>query len=472
MKLYQIIKNYFFADKKISSIINNWGNLLEKHRNFDLISIYHSYLANQPDQEYVDEKTWSDLNFNSIFSLFDRTISSIGQQFLYHLLHKYETNENKLKDRISTANYLNKNSKARETIQISLLNVSDIGSYYISNILWGIFPSIPKYYFVIYILSAISILSLFLVFINTTFLFLLIMLGLVNLIVNKIYTEKTYEYFLALSSLNKLISSSIQITKVESTVTIEQIENLKKYLPLLEKLRKKVGYLVIDKSSLNEIVLTIVEYLNLFFLFDFVSYIRTIKALEDNIIETRQIFNSVAELDAIISLGSYIEEKKNLCSPLFVEASTLTFLDLYHPLINNPVPNSVENLDKSALITGSNMAGKTTFIKTIGINLILSQTLYISHAKNFVSFPFIVKSSIKREDALETSKSYFFVEIEQLKDFIKLSENKSNYLFLIDEIFRGTNTIERLSSSTAVLDYLSKNSFVLVTTHVLNFKIC
>ncbi len=300
---------------------------------------------------------------------------------------------------------------------------------------------------------------------NSYFLFLLLSLGLINLVINKIYTEKTYDYFLALSSLNKLIYSSIQIAKVKTNKSIVQIDELKEYLPLLEKLKRKVGYFVLDKSSLNEIVATIIEYLNLFFLFDFVSYIRTIKALKNNTIETRQVFNSIAELDAIISIASYMSEQKTLCTPILGETKRLSFIDLYHPLIKDPVTNTIENLDKSALITGSNMAGKTTFLKTIGINVILSQTIYLCHAKKFVTPRYIVQSSIKREDELESSKSYFLVEIEQLKNFVNLSEKKDKYIFLIDEIFRGTNTVERLSSSTAVLDYLNNNSLVLVTTH-------
>jgi len=111
------------------------------------------------------------------------------------------------------------------------------------------------------------------------------------------------------------------------------------------------------------------------------------------------------------------------------------------------------------------MAGKTTFIKTVGINFILAQTLNICLAKKAVIPQLIVKSAIRREDNLEESKSYYFVEIERLLSFIELSVNKLEYLFLIDEIFRGTNTIERLSSSTAVLKYLDKNNFSFVTTH-------
>jgi len=181
--------------------------------------------------------------------------------------------------------------------------------------------------------------------------------------------------------------------------------------------------------------------------------------------EIREVFEAIAELDTIISLASYIEENESLTTPKFVAEKRISFEELYHPIVDDVVSNSVEELNKSVLITGSNMAGKTTFIKTVGVNLILAQTIYLCHALNITTYRFCIKSSIKREDNLENSKSYFFAEIEGIQQFIELAKKNDNYLFLIDEIFRGTNTIERLATSTAVLDYLNYSNRVLVTTH-------
>jgi len=111
------------------------------------------------------------------------------------------------------------------------------------------------------------------------------------------------------------------------------------------------------------------------------------------------------------------------------------------------------------------MAGKTTFIKTIGINIILSQNLGICLAES-ANIPKVnVKSSINRQEDLSQNQSYYFKEIEAILQFIRYSENDYRYCFLIDEIFRGTNTLERLSASTAVLDFLSDKNLILVTTH-------
>ena len=111
------------------------------------------------------------------------------------------------------------------------------------------------------------------------------------------------------------------------------------------------------------------------------------------------------------------------------------------------------------------MAGKTTFIKTIGVNILLGRTLHICLARSCKIPPAIIKSSIRVEENLDQGKSYYFVEVEKLLNFIRLCTEKKQYLFLIDEIYRGTNTIERVAAATAVLKYLNRYDTVLVTTH-------
>jgi DNA mismatch repair ATPase MutS len=233
----------------------------------------------------------------------------------------------------------------------------------------------------------------------------------------------------------------------------------------LKNLSKKLGYLVIDKSAIGDLGAAIIEYLNVILLFDLKAYIRSIVILEEHLEEIREVFEIVAELDMMISFASYIDETENLTIPKFVSEKEISFENIYHPVVDNAVSNSLDELNKSALITGSNMAGKTTFIKTIGVNLILAQTIFLCHASSITTFRFFIKTSIKREDNIENSKSYFFAEIEAIKSFIQLAKKSENYLFLIDEIFRGTNTIERLASATAVLEYLNRSNRALVTTH-------
>ena len=361
--------------------------------------------------------------------------------------------------------HLKENSDLREKIQLRLLNLKGVSSYFISYLVLS--KSLPhlKYYPVFYILSLASLISILLISFNSIFLLISIGILLTNLVINRIFSSKIYEYFSGFSGLNSLLQSAISISEIKTEKNIEEIEVLKERKSILKSLKTKLGYLVIEKQYLGELALALIEYLNMFMLFDIIAYYRSVNVLLKNQNEIHEIFKAVASLDASISVASYLEEVKNYCSPEFNNDDEISFEELYHPLLKNPISNSLKDIKQSVLITGSNMSGKTTFIKTLGVNFILAGTLYFCLAKSISIPKLIVKTSIRRNEELEEGKSYFFVEIEAIKSFIDIAKGNNNYLYLIDEIFRGTNTVERLASSTAVLKYLGVNNRVFVTTH-------
>lgn len=114
------------------------------------------------------------------------------------------------------------------------------------------------------------------------------------------------------------------------------------------------------------------------------------------------------------------------------------------------------------------MSGKTTFIRSVAINAILAQTINTCFATEYKSPALRILTSININDDLDGSKSYFQTEAIAVKNIIDkvISSKPANSLVIIDEIFRGTNTIERIAAAKAVLTYLVKNnSFVFVSTH-------
>lgn len=128
--------------------------------------------------------------------------------------------------------------------------------------------------------------------------------------------------------------------------------------------------------------------------------------------------------------------------------------------------NSIDVNEKSVLLTGSNMSGKTTFIRTIGINAITGLTINTCFADQFSMPGLRIFSAIRISDDLMNDKSYYFEEVVTIKEMIDNSLNEIPNLFLLDEIFKGTNTVERISAGKAVLSSLAKaGNIVFVSTH-------
>jgi DNA mismatch repair ATPase MutS len=130
------------------------------------------------------------------------------------------------------------------------------------------------------------------------------------------------------------------------------------------------------------------------------------------------------------------------------------------------VPNSLDINGTSVLITGSNMSGKTTFVRALGVNAILAQTLHTVCADVWRGPMLRVRTSIERADSVMEGKSYYLAEVEAVRALVRSVDSGRQHLFLLDEIFRGTNTGERVAAAYAVLEYLNRVSDIaVVATH-------
>lgn len=112
------------------------------------------------------------------------------------------------------------------------------------------------------------------------------------------------------------------------------------------------------------------------------------------------------------------------------------------------------------------MSGKSTFIRTVGVNAILAQTIHTCFAQEYQA-PFLdVKASMGSNDDLMESKSHYLSEVESVRVLVASTNSGRQSLFLIDELFRGTNTLERVASAKAILEYLNAgDNIVMAATH-------
>ena len=220
-----------------------------------------------------------------------------------------------------------------------------------------------------------------------------------------------------------------------------------------------------DRAAFPDLLQGFFLYLNMFFLCDVLIFLRSRAALEHEQAALARMFETVGSLDASLAVASYLEELPDYCIPTTSADRRLQVDQLRHPLVPGAVSNSLGLNGRSAVIAGPNMAGKTCFIRTVGINLLLGQTLNFCLARSATMPRVVVRSAIRREDMLEEGRSYFFAEIKQILEFVQTKEGPPLHFFLIDEIFRGTNTGERIASSVAVLRHLARAHLVLVTTH-------
>lgn len=181
-----------------------------------------------------------------------------------------------------------------------------------------------------------------------------------------------------------------------------------------------------------------------------------------------RIFKIVGFIDSMIAAASYREMLDYYSIPKLYQDYThprLSVTKLYHPLIKDPVANSITE-DSSTLLTGSNASGKSTFIKSLAINQILSQTIYTSLSRECEASYFTIYSSMALKDNILSNESYFIVEIKSLKRILDNARGKYPILCFVDEVLRGTNTLERIAASSRILASLAnENALCFAATH-------
>jgi DNA mismatch repair ATPase MutS len=184
---------------------------------------------------------------------------------------------------------------------------------------------------------------------------------------------------------------------------------------------------------------------------------------------------SVGEFEALISLSVICNVKDNYCFPVIDEDNTTTFKaeNIVHPLVREDivVSNSFELDGQTCIITGSNMSGKTTFLRNMGVNLILAYAGGPVCGKYFKTSCMKIFTSMRIQDNVSEGISTFYAEILRIKQMVTYSENKTPMICLIDEIFKGTNSADRIMGATEIIKKLSKPWIItLVSTH--DFELC
>lgn len=264
------------------------------------------------------------------------------------------------------------------------------------------------------------------------------------------------------------VFQKIEVEKWETNYTNQQTQKL-----LDAQTSAKIKHLADLINKLNYHLNVIVGFiLNLFFLWDIKQIIAIENWKRNNADGLETAFDVIAEYEALISLAGLRINYPNWTMPQIADGDgyTLTAIEIAHPLIPaaNRVVNDYELNDthKVDIITGSNMAGKSTFLRTIGINTVLALCGAPACAKTMQVSVITMVSYMRIKDSLNESTSTFKAELDRLQMLLAAVDNEPKVFFLIDEMLRGTNSVDKYRGSKAVIELLIKKKGVgMVATH-------
>ena len=231
----------------------------------------------------------------------------------------------------------------------------------------------------------------------------------------------------------------------------------------IDKLTRISGLISMRNSSIYMVI-------NILFLWDYQCLIRLEKWKNQYGDNLKTWIDSIGEIEALSSLSLIHFDHPEWVFPNILDGkSQMSAVELGHPLLSEKrVYNDVTIKDPSniLLITGSNMSGKSTFLRTIGINLILSYTGSPVCAKSFNTSIMEIYTCMRISDNLEESISSFYAELIRIKMIVSASKEGKQIFFLLDEIFKGTNSLDRHTGAKILIKQLQSCGAVgLVSTH-------
>ncbi|NJM80390.1 MAG: DNA mismatch repair protein, partial [Flavobacterium sp.] len=181
----------------------------------------------------------------------------------------------------------------------------------------------------------------------------------------------------------------------------------------------------------------------------------------------------IGEFEMLNSLANFSYNNPTFTFPVLNDDYEVSFTEMSHPLLNenNRVANTISFQPQSFIIlTGSNMSGKSTFLRSLGVNMVLAGIGSVVCATKASIHPMPILVSMRLSDSLADSESYFYAEIKRLKQIMDALENKRSFV-LLDEILRGTNSDDKRSGTVAVIQKMvAQNAIGAIATH--DIEVC
>ena len=396
----------------------------------------------------IDDKTWTDLDMDTLFHKSNFNFTAIGEMKWYATLRKMFTiNNKKLVNQFKDEQFR--------------VNVS----YHLALIGKVVYPLFPdqikpvKRNNLFMLCPFLPLLGAIIIFINISLGILVILFSILLNIGLSAYLKKSYSQDLkSIFYTSKVIKHSYSLSKIKGTPSINiDFQQFK----LARSLSGFIGKADDQDIGGTFIMLFKMSFMLDYFFFHIIQF-TYIKHQE----ELLQCYDYISTLDNHYSLVMYRRTLHTYCEPSIIkDKQQITFSNLLHPLLTEAVPNSL-NIKHNILLTGSNASGKSTFMKAVATNLILAQTLNTATAEAFSYKPGLVYTSMANTDDILSGDSYFMTELKSIRRLFNIKNNQLVYCF-IDEIFKGTNTTERIAASESVLNYLDteKHYKVIAATH-------
>lgn len=438
------------------------------------------YYKKHEEAHQIDDITWYDLHLNDVYRKINYSHSAAGDEYLYYRLRTPPQSREELELEEKHIQYFMEHEKERVALQRQFARLGRMRKYSLYEYLeyldtLGTRNSIRYYLAVVLVLIGISMM------------FYSVPVGLCALPLilcrNMIFYFKEQKeiepYITSFHYISRLVESAELIGKEAIAEIAPEREQLLSCCKAMEGFRRN-SFIILSggRSGMGSVssnpLEILFDYVRMIFYLDLIKFNQMLHMVQKHLSEIDRMATVIGELETAIVIGEYRTGLKGeYCVPELLSGNgDDTFLkleQLYHPLLNEPVKNDIE-VKKGVLLTGSNASGKSTFLRAVALNAILAQTIHTCMARAYRGGMFYIYSSMSLQDDLVSGDSYYMVEVKSIRRILKevqeAGKDGKQVLCFVDEVLRGTNTVERIAASTQILKALAdRNAICFAATH-------
>ena len=431
-----------------------------------------AYLADPNSNKAIalSDGTWKDMNMDSVFSRIDSCGSLAGEERLYAMLREPFCDGKELSKRDQLIRYFDGHDELCRDYRSRLSMIGGDLSQPASVTLEKLSEIKPQSNAGHIICALLGLFSIAMIFIAPTA-GLLIFLAVLILNISTYFKRKGEigEYLSCFSYLVRSYRAARAMLQVSDDEDMEYRRKLRYAVDVLRGVVRGSFLITGGRGLTGGLINMLLDYLRMFFHLDLMKF----NSMQKSVLEHRsgigQLFYVIGEIDAYIAVSEYRRSLPFWCVPEYTGGDgSVSFKasGLCHPLLKDPVSSDIEAGAKGVLITGSNASGKSTFLRSAALAAILGQSIATVYAKSYKAPRFRITSSMTVSDDIVSGNSYYMAEIKALKDVIDLCDGGETVLCFIDEVLKGTNTIERVAASSEILKSLVRdNVLCFAATH-------
>lgn len=419
----------------------------------------------------IDDITWNDIDGDRLYKNINHCYSSAGDEYLYYRMRTpilTEQAEEFAKNE-EIFRFLQDNEEERIKFQLLFASMGRTGKF-----------SLYRYLQYLCELPGKKAISFIWPWILTVFaivmLFVNVHIGLVALVVVLLYQNLTYmkkkkeiePYLISFQYILRMLDTAEKVAKTAPDIWKEEGAELKELRKQLKDISGSNLWFVSSDYSANaamDIVSAVLMFVKMMTHVDLFVFYRMLGQVSARTEEIDRINRILGKMETDITISALRTALPYYTVPVF-GTDGMKIKDAVHPLIEDAVANSFE-IQKGMLLTGSNASGKSTFLKTVAICALFAQTIQTVPAKEYAAERYRIFSSMSLKDDLEAKESYYMVEIRSIQRILQaVEEDGIKVLCFVDEVLRGTNTVERIAAASEIMrSFSGENMLCFAATH-------